>query len=456
MTNAISIWARGSFATLVLVSFSAFGATAPQISGTPATKATIGNTYTFQPTARDADGDALKFSINGKPAWASFSPTTGRLSGTPQAANVGVYNNIKISVSDGAYTRSLPLFSITAATALRKANYGHYFATRYADTPADVAMLCGQAGVQGVVWRQTWNQVEPSAGVYNFSSFDKVLGAIAGSHNPQCQLWIFVEYKSFNTSPVRNPCPAYLQAQHSGLNVDGGNAATCFMWEPVMVKAYTAMMKAAAARYDGNPRVEGFILQESALGFNGPYSQDVAAGGTYTAIAWRDALIELVRQCSAAFSQSRCMSYVNFIRGGQQYLDDISNAISAIPDNRACLSGPDLLPDEKSLYASNASIYEVLVRHKGCRSNSAQNNSYGVRGCGLDCIFQFAVRNTFGDFDQNIPRTSGVCVNSYLFWNHRVGASWTGLDWTDALSVIAAYPYGRAWLDQCAGGGGPP
>ena len=98
----------------------------------------------------------------------------------------------------------------------------------------------------------------------------------------------------------------------------------------------------------------------------------------------------------------------------------------------------------------------MLVRHKGCRSNSAQNASYGVKGCGMDCIFKFAVRDTFGDFNHNIPRTSGVCVNSYLFWNHRVGASWTGLDWTDALPVIAAYPYGRAWLDECVGGGGPP
>ena len=56
--------------------------------------------------------------------------------------------------------------------------------------------------------------------------------AIAGSHNPQCQLWIFVEFKSFNSSPVKNPCPVYLQAKHSALNADGGRAATCFMWEP--------------------------------------------------------------------------------------------------------------------------------------------------------------------------------------------------------------------------------
>ena len=112
-----------------------------------------------------------------------------------------------------------------------------------------------------------------------------------------------------------------------------------------MVKAYTAMMNAAAARYDANPRVEGFILQESALSFNGEYSQDVADGGTYTAAAWRDALVEIVDECGAAFSQSRCMAFLNFIRGGQQYLNDVSAALAAVPDNRGCMSGPDLLPN---------------------------------------------------------------------------------------------------------------
>jgi hypothetical protein len=455
--KVISFLVRGLAATQALVALSAHGANvAPQISGTPPTTVTAGAAYNFKPTASDADGDTLKFTISGKPGWASFSSTTGKVWGTPAAGNVGSYQDIAIKVHDGTYTRSLPPFTVKVLPP-RKANYGHYFSTRYADTPADVAMLCGQAGVQGVVWRRTWNEVEPRAGVYDFSSFDQVIRSIANSHNPQCQLWLFVEYKSFSNSPVKNPCPAYLQARYSGPNTASrGRASSCFMWEPAVVKAYTAMMRAMAVRYDANPRVEGFILQESALGFNGAYSQDVADGGTYTARAWRDALIQLVGQCSAAFSRSRCTTFLNFIRNGQQYLQDVSAAISAVPNNRACLSGPDLLPDEESLYRDRSSIYEVLARHKGCRSNSAQNASFGVKNCGLGCIFNFAVRGTFGDFDSNQPRTSGVCVNSYLFWNHRVGASWTGLDWTDALPVIAGYPYGRAWLDDCVGGGGAP
>jgi hypothetical protein len=429
--------------------------TPPKIMGTPSPDVVIGETYLFQPAATDAERARLKFFISGKPAWATFDATSGKLSGAPRAPDAGSYGNIQISVSDGKYTTSLAPFAVKV-TLPRKAAYGHYFATRYADTPEDAAMLCGQPGVRGVVWRRTWSEVEPQPGVYDFSSFDQALATLAGSSNPQCQVWLFIEFKSFASSPLKNPCPPYLQAQYSGLNADGNGARTCFMWEPVVVQAYAAMMRAAAARYDANPRVEGFILQESALGFNGTYSQDLASGGTYTAEAWRDALVQLVGQCGASFKRSRCMSFLNFLRGGQRYLYDVAAAIAAIPQNRGCISGPDLLPDETPLYANDASIYEVITRHTGCRSNSAQNDSYAVPGCDLACIFRFGVSGTFGDFPQDAPRTGGLCVNSYLFWNHRVTASATGLDWADALPVIAARPYGRGWLDQCAGGGGVP
>ena len=425
----------------------------PEITGTPVGAASVGTAYEFQPTASDKDGDPLRFSITGKPSWASFDSSTGRLWGTPQSGDAGSRSAISISVSDGISSSTLA-FSLAVTDDHKLAHYGHYFATRASDTPDDVAMLCDQPGVSGVVWRRTWKEVEPAAGTYDFSSFDDVLAAIAGSHNPQCQLWIFVEFKSFAGSPIKNPCPTYLQ-NRSAPNAAGNGAATCFIWEPAVLQAYIAMLKAAASRYDANPRVEGLIFQESALSLYGSYSQDVSDGGTYTAEAWRDALIEMIGQCGAAFQHSRCLAFLNFIRHGQKYLYNVSAALAALPDHRGCMSGPDVLPDNPSLYQDTASVYQVLVRHSGCRSNSVQNDSFEVRGCGLDCIFHFAVGGTYGAFDASAPYSSGLCVNSYLFWNHRTQVSNTGLDWHDALPVIAAYPYGHGWTDHCDGGGGP-
>jgi len=85
---------------------------APTITGTPQTSVVVGDLYQFQPQALDADGDTLRFSISNRPAWASFSSTTGRLSGTPRSGNIATYSNIIISVNDGTATTLLPAFAI--------------------------------------------------------------------------------------------------------------------------------------------------------------------------------------------------------------------------------------------------------------------------------------------------------------------------------------------------------
>jgi hypothetical protein len=80
---------------------------------------TVGQAYNFQPQASDPDGDALTYSISNKPAWASFSSTTGRLSGTPGSGTAGTYSGITISVSDGTLSASLPAFAITVQSSNR-------------------------------------------------------------------------------------------------------------------------------------------------------------------------------------------------------------------------------------------------------------------------------------------------------------------------------------------------
>jgi hypothetical protein len=85
---------------------------APIIAGTPAGSVTEDSTYAFRPSASDADGDTLSFSISGRPVWANFDSATGRLSGTPDNSHVGSHANIVISVTDGQSVVSLNPFSI--------------------------------------------------------------------------------------------------------------------------------------------------------------------------------------------------------------------------------------------------------------------------------------------------------------------------------------------------------
>ena len=86
--------------------------TPPQIAGAPPVTAQVDLAYQFTPSATDADGDVLTFKIENRPDWATFSPITGRLEGTPPSTAKPVYERILISVTDGKAFSELPAFDL--------------------------------------------------------------------------------------------------------------------------------------------------------------------------------------------------------------------------------------------------------------------------------------------------------------------------------------------------------
>jgi hypothetical protein len=86
-------------------------ATTLTIAGTPVASVTAGSAYFFQPTVSASTG-TVTFSITGQPAWASFSTTTGALTGTPSAGKVGTTGSIAITASDGSSRAYLAPFTI--------------------------------------------------------------------------------------------------------------------------------------------------------------------------------------------------------------------------------------------------------------------------------------------------------------------------------------------------------
>lgn len=85
---------------------------APSISGAPDNMLKIGDGYSFQPAATDPEGDTLVFSIQNMPRWASFDSANGELTGQAKSGDVGSYENIVVSVSDGELSSELPAFSV--------------------------------------------------------------------------------------------------------------------------------------------------------------------------------------------------------------------------------------------------------------------------------------------------------------------------------------------------------
>ncbi len=85
---------------------------APWIEGAPGAQPVVGQPFEFTPTAGDPDGDSLTFRASGLPGWASFDPSSGRISGTPATDDAGTSSEVRISVSDGAYEAFLPPFTL--------------------------------------------------------------------------------------------------------------------------------------------------------------------------------------------------------------------------------------------------------------------------------------------------------------------------------------------------------
>jgi hypothetical protein len=71
-----------------------------------------GTAYAFQPSVSQATS-TVTFTIANEPAWASFDPATGALSGTPTLANLGTTSNITITANDATAAAAIGPFDIT-------------------------------------------------------------------------------------------------------------------------------------------------------------------------------------------------------------------------------------------------------------------------------------------------------------------------------------------------------
>ncbi|GEA05259.1 hypothetical protein KUL42_00200 [Alteromonas sp. KUL42] len=74
--------------------------TAPVISGTPPSTIRVGELFRFQPIVTDAERGPYKFTENALPTFLNINETSGLITGTPTADDVGITSGITITVTD--------------------------------------------------------------------------------------------------------------------------------------------------------------------------------------------------------------------------------------------------------------------------------------------------------------------------------------------------------------------
>jgi hypothetical protein len=97
--------------TLPSVAQAVSGNHAPRFLGESgaAELALVGQDFSHEAKVSDPDADVLRFTASNLPPWAQLDATTGRITGRPATSDVGTYEGIALTVSDGRHHASRSL-----------------------------------------------------------------------------------------------------------------------------------------------------------------------------------------------------------------------------------------------------------------------------------------------------------------------------------------------------------
>lgn len=208
---------------------------APVIGGSAPATAVEGQAYLFTPTASDPDGDTLRFSAEGLPAWATLDAASGVIGGTPPAGSAGETHRVTLFVSDGSVTTPLPAFMISVVAGLPSSArpFGIYAIDTLVDRPF----------VDGVLVRARWSEMEPEEGRYDFSKIDLAIrSAVAAG-------------KSVTLASLVNFAPDWLRTKSA--QFQHRDESLIVPWDPTMLEALARLAEAQAAH-----RVDGIALRD--------------------------------------------------------------------------------------------------------------------------------------------------------------------------------------------------
>ena len=149
--------------------------TAPEVTSTTVDTVEEGSAYTYTFAATDAEGDTLTITASTLPAWLTFDASTGALTGTPVASDVGDHN-VTIDVSDGSLSASQS-FTITVSA---------IFVPNSAPTITSTALV---TGIVGVEYSYTLTATDVDGDTLDWSSitlptwgsFDTSTGTLSGT-----------------------------------------------------------------------------------------------------------------------------------------------------------------------------------------------------------------------------------------------------------------------------------
>lgn len=123
-----------------------------------------------------------------------------------------------------------------------------------------------QYGPDAYVFKVDWNTVEPSPGVYSWTAIDNAL-----TNNGNARMTLRIQ--------AGGSAPNWMKDQLGRITITnsqlGNSTVVTKFWESVALNAWDAMIRAAGARYDSNPKVT-LVSSDEAMTL---YSEPLILGG---------------------------------------------------------------------------------------------------------------------------------------------------------------------------------
>lgn len=277
------------------------------------------------------------------------------------------------------------------------------------------------AGVQGVIMRYRWRELETTQGTYTFTRVTNELAqclAIGNARGTRFGFIIFIEVNSFDGT---NPLPTYLQS----FSTTVAQRSQTWRWNSTIRTRFAALVQALATAFDSHACWDGIAVSETA---SDTASSD--ATSSYTPEDYRDALIAESDAIAAACTNGRHFFYQNFLPSHNGYLDTVVEA--GIANGAMVMCGPDILPGKTSL---ENNVYPRFATYNGSlpMQCSAQNDSHNWNSTLKDTgVAPYDSMTTIFNYGRNTLKLN------FMAWTWR--RSGAGNHFDDDALVIAATP----------------
>lgn len=208
--------------------------------------------------------------------------------------------------------------------------------------------------VDAVIAGFDWGELEPQEGKFNFSAIDRLL-AQCNRHKKA----LVIHIVTYGQTPEQIT-PEWLYAKglekitfNGGGNAKGGEVSVPKVWNEKYLKAYTELIKALAARYDGNPNIWYIV---PGIGHIGNINAQPSKGGGvafrqagWTPELWKDFALQVVSIYQQNFHKTRLliMAANKMIddKKHQDYREDLQLLLKELGERGVSIIGLGLDPD---------------------------------------------------------------------------------------------------------------